>query len=156
MHVALLFWSLGCQPAPVGPPVEPLPGADERVQALRLDLHAAQQAWSEGRREEARARVVLTYRDQFEPMERSLRSLDPVATLELEYAFGDLERRMRRNRDALGLAQAVQRITRGTDELVAALPAAPADPTAAPAPAAAAPTAEATPLPAHLRSGEGG
>jgi hypothetical protein len=133
-----------------------MPGADERVQTLRLDLHAAQQAWSEGRREEARARVLRTYRDQFEPMERSLRSLDPVATLELEYAFGDLERRMRRNSDALGLAQAVQRITRGTDELVAALPAAPADPTAAPVPSAAAPTAEAAPLPAHLRSGEGG
>ena len=153
--VPLMMLALACDREVTPPPLQPLPEAPDRMQALRMELHAAQQAWSEGRGQEARAQVALTYREQFEPMEGALRSVDPVATLELEYAFGDLERRMRRSRDALGVAQTVQRITRGTDALVAQLPPPPADPSAPTVAPAAAPKAEAAPLPAHLRT-EGG
>ena len=150
---ALLF-ATGCglTATPDAPP--PVEDAPARVQALRLDLHAVQQAWGEGRREEARAGLRAAYADRFEPMEPALRTLDPVATLELEYAFGALERRLRRGGDALAVAEAVQAITRGTDALVAQLPQPEGAPAEAP-PSLGTPRAEAATLPPHLQGDAG-
>lgn len=163
LRIAPLIWRLSCCGAvslvtacadgasdePVAPPDTP-PAA--RIQTLRLSLHEAQRAWSEGRREEAQARVRAAYRDEFEPLEPLLRPLDPVATLRLEYRFGALERQVSRSGDALAVAESVQQITRGADALVAELPPE-LSPVQEDTPTVGSPKAETTELPAHLRGG---
>lgn len=117
---------------------------------MRLELHAAQQAWSEGRRDEARARVQAAYADHVEPLEPALRARDPDRVLALEYAFGALGGRMARKGDALTVAQQVQGVTRELDGLVEMLPQAA---TPAPSPVEA-PRAQAVELPSHLVADE--
>jgi len=146
----LLALMLACGEGP--PPAPPSGGLTppEAVQAVRLELHAAQQAWSEGRRDEARARVQAAYADHVEPLEPALRARDPDRVLALEYAFGALGGRMARKGDALTVAQQVQGVTRELDGLVAMLPQA-----ATPAPSTVeAPQAQAVELPSHLVADE--
>jgi hypothetical protein len=130
---------------PVGGPTPP-----EAVQAVRLELHAAHQAWSEGRRPEAQARVHSAYAQYVEPLEPALRARDADRTLALEYAFGALGARMARKGDALAVAQQVQGVTRELDGLVSLLP---QDETPPPPPVDA-PKAEEVTLPSHLVEGE--
>jgi hypothetical protein len=146
----LLTLLLAC--GEVGPPDIPAdgPAPAEAVQAVRLELHEAHQAWSEGRHAEARARVHSAYARWFEPLEPALRARDADGTLAVEVAFGRLGARVGRRGDALTVAQEVQGVTREMDALVQLLP----QPEAAPAaPAAGAPQAEEVALPAHLVGG---
>ena len=136
-----------------GPPPEPPAGGltpTEAVQAVRLELHEAHQAWSEGRRPEAQARVEAAYAQHVEPLEPALRALDGDRVLALEYSFGVLGGRMARKGDALTLAQQVQGVTRELDGLVALLPRG-----AAPAPPPVdAPKTQEVELPSHLVADE--
>lgn len=137
----------------VAPPDVPAegPAPAEAVQAVRLELHEAHQAWSEGRHAEAQARVHSSYARWFEPLEPALRARDPDATLALEVAFGTLGARVGRKGDALTVAQQVQGVTRSMDALVQLLP---QPEEAAPLPPTDAPQAEEVALPPHLVGGE--
>ena len=144
----LLMLMLACgAPTPPAPPADG-PSPSEAVQAVRLELHEAHQAWSEGRRSEAQARVHAAYAQWFEPLEPALRAREPDRTLALEYAYGRLGARMGRSGDALAIAQQVQGITREMDDLVAILPAT----AAVPGPVVNAPKSEDVSLPSHLVS----
>jgi hypothetical protein len=146
----LLALMLACgEGAPPDPPAEG-PTPSEAVQSVRLELHGAHQAWSEGRRPEAQARVHSAYAQYVEPLEPALRARDPDRTLRLEYAFGALGARMARKGDALTVAQQVQGVTRELDGLVSLLP----HDEAAPVPPVDAPKAEDATLPSHLTEGE--
>lgn len=146
----MLALMLACgEGSPPDPPAEG-PTPSEAVQSVRLELHAAHQAWSEGRRPEAQARVFSSYAQHVEPLEPALRAREPDRTLQLEYAFGALGARMAGKGDALTVAQQVQGVTRELDALVALLP----QTAAAPAPPVDAPTAEDVRLPSHLTEGE--
>jgi len=146
----LLALMLACGEGP--PPAPPSGGLTppEAVQAVRLELHAAQQAWSEGRLDEAQARVQAAYADHVEPLEPALRARDAERVLALEYAFGALSGRMARKGDALTVAQRVQGVTRELDGLVELLPVGAAS---APEPVEA-PKAQAVELPSHLVADE--
>lgn len=122
----------------------------DQVQQLRLSLHEAQRAWSEGRKEEAAVRVPQIYAETFAPLEPLLRTVDAVETLQLEYRFGSLAQQFARTNDALAVAGTIQAITRGTDALVAALPEELAGPVPETAPVQG-PRAETAELPPHLR-----
>ena len=146
----LLALMLACgEGAPPDPPADG-PTPPEAVQSVRLELHTAHQAWSEGRRPEAQAMVHSAYAEFVEPLEPALRARDPDRMLQLEYAFGALGARMARKGDALTVAQQVQGVTRELDGLVSLLP-----PTEAAVVAPVdAPMAEVATLPSHPIEGQ--
>lgn len=111
-----------CDRPPAEPEAPEGPHAVERADELRLALQEAQNAWSTGRRAEARARVQAAYREWFEPLEPLLRRQDALTTLELEFQFGALAQRMGRKGDPVALNDAVMDLVHGMDELVAVLP----------------------------------
>ncbi|MEC8425346.1 MAG: hypothetical protein VX000_16290, partial [Myxococcota bacterium] len=58
----LLFaFMLACGQGTLPAPPAEGPSPSDSVQAVRLELHGAHQAWSEGRRPEAQARVQAAY-----------------------------------------------------------------------------------------------
>jgi len=95
----------------------------QRADELRIALQAAQNAWSTGKRSEARAGVQTAYREWFEPIEPVLRQEDALTTLELEFQFGALAERMGSSGDPVELNDAVIALVEGLDGLVAKLPA---------------------------------
>lgn len=146
----LLALMMACGEGTLPDPPAEGPTPSEAVQSVRLELHSAHQAWSEGRRPEAQARVHSAYAQYVEPLEPALRARDPDRMLELEYAFGALGARMARKGDALTVAQQVQGVTRELDGLVSLLP---QDQVIA-APPVDAPRSQDAPLPSHLSEGE--
>lgn len=145
----LLSLVLACETPPPPAPEVAEASPMERVQGLRNALQGAQRAWTEGRRQEARSRSRSAYFEAFQPLVPALRGVDAMATLQLEYAFGDLERRLGRSNDAVGVSELVQRITRGTDALASTLPQ-PVGQEATPSVQAGAPVTEEATLPTHL------
>jgi len=108
------------EPAPVVMPEGP--HARQRADELRMALQEAQNAWSTGRRVEAKTRVEAAYQQWFEPMEPVLRRDHAEQTLELEFKFGALARRMGKKGDPVALNDAVMELVAGVDTLVDTLP----------------------------------
>ena len=114
-------WACDRPPPEPGMPEGPHPV--QRADELRVALQEAQNAWSTGKRAEARARVQSAYREWFEPLEPVLRQEDALTTLELEFQFGALAQRMSKKGDPVALNDAVMSLVDGMDSLVAKLPA---------------------------------
>ena len=124
---ATLVLAVACQTEPPPPVLPEGPHARQRADELRMALQEAQNAWSTGHRVEAKARVESAYQEWFEPLEPLLRRDHAVQTLELEFKFGSLARRMSRKGDPVALNDAVMELVAGVDTLVDTLPAPPAD-----------------------------
>jgi|GEM_PF-3224073 len=120
-----LLLLVGCDRTPPEPVVPEGPHPVQRADELRMALQEAQNAWSTGRRAEARARVQSAYREWFEPLEPVLRQEDALVTLQLEFQFGALAQRMGKKGDPVALNDAVMALVDGMDGLVAKLPAPP-------------------------------
>lgn len=102
----------------------PLPGEGprERAATIRVELLAAQNAWSAGNRDDASERVLAAYAQQFEPLEPALREIDAEAVLALEYDFGRLSRMLSRKGQPVRINGAVQDVLVRMDALVGELP----------------------------------
>ena len=142
----VLLTMLACGEAELPSPPEDGPSALDAAEAVRVEVHAAHQAWSEGRHPEASARVRGAYSRYFEPLEPALRARDPQRTLALEYEFGVLGARLQGKADAQVVAQQVQQLTRDMDSLVSLLPMTPTTSV----PVDGAPKGEEVALPSHL------
>ena len=114
--------SVGCDRPASTPVVVEGPHAVQRADELRMALREAQNAWSTGKRAEAKGRVQSAYRTWFEPLEPVLRQQDPLATLRLEFEFGALAQRMGRKGDPVELNDAVMALVDGMDGMVGKLP----------------------------------
>jgi len=120
---SILGLAVACHTEPPPPVLAEGPGARQRADELRMALQEAQNAWSTGRRAEARTRVESAYQHWFEPLEPLLRRDYAVETLELEFKFGALARRMGKEGDPVALNDAVMDLVAGVDTLVDTLPA---------------------------------
>ena len=94
----------------------------ERAEALKLELGAAHRAWSEGNRAEAQERVRTAYVEHFEPLEEQLRGVDALGTLQLEYAFGRLERTFSEPGNPVVVIEEVRALNRDIEAAIAKLP----------------------------------
>ena len=122
MMGAILWLAVACQTEPPPLVMPEGPHALQRADELRMALQEAQNAWSTGRRSEARARVESAYQHWFEPLEPLLRRDYALETLELEFKFGALARRMGKKGDPVALNDAVMDLVAGVDTLVETLP----------------------------------
>ena len=119
--------AFGCDRSAPAPVVVEGPHAVQRADELRMALREAQNAWSTGKRAEAKARVQAAYRTWFEPLEPVLRQQDALATLRLEFEFGALAQRMGKKGDPVELNDAVMTLVDGMDGMVGQLPPPPPD-----------------------------
>lgn len=117
----LLLLALACRPQT---DIEALPApiqAEALGVALSTELMNGRRAWTEGDRSGAAAIVRAAYRGPFSELEPALHAHDPQATLELEYAFGQLALRAEGKADPAVPAQFDALIAR-LKESLAALP----------------------------------
>lgn len=121
LRVLLPLLLVGCSPQLADPPAPP-PTVDERVLAVRQGLSEAHRRWSAGKRDEARALVLATYRENFEPLEPGLRALNGRETLELEYGFALLAERLGRAGNPVEIAAEVRALSGRVETATAALP----------------------------------
>ena len=121
----LLLLLSACQPEVASAPVVDGPHPQQRADSLRMALQEAQNAWSTGRRAEAKTKVQFAYQHWFEPIEPLLRREDAVGTLAVEFKFGALAARMGQKGDPVAMNDAVMKLLTELDVLVARLPAPP-------------------------------
>lgn len=126
-----LLLALGCKggepspapeqsPAPAAPLSGPSPAA--RSMEIRGALEDARSLWEGGDRDAARDRVLLTYQQSFEPMEPLLSRLDPMGTLEIEYAFGALAVQLSKRGEPMSAQVAISALTDRIEAAVEAIP----------------------------------
>lgn len=144
--VLLLTLFFACQAGPDA--VATPPTVDATALAVRQGIQAAHRAWSGGQFDVARAAVMDTYRQSFEPLEPALRANNARETLELEYAFAQLSNHLGRKGSAVEVAAEVRDLVERIDKAVGALPKAANAPPAAQTPPPAASTTSTTVVPA--------
>jgi len=126
MMILPLLFACAFAPEPPAPPPEVAPRA--HAADLRAALQEAQNAWSAGRRGEARTRVMSAYAEHFEPLEPQLRPAHGDEVLALEYEFGRLSRTLSAKGQPVAVNDAVQGLIGRVEALVATLPAPPNTP----------------------------
>jgi hypothetical protein len=121
MMILPLLFACALSPEPPAPPPDVAPRA--HAADLRAALQEAQNAWSAGRRGEARNRVMSAYAQHFEPLEPQLRPAHGDEVLALEYEFGRLSRTLSAKGQPVAVNDAVQGLISRVEALVATLPA---------------------------------
>lgn len=120
--LSTLTLAVGCERESGPAPLPEGPAPRQRADSLRFALQEAQNAWSTGKRVEARRKVHAAYSEWFEPLEPHLRQVDSLATLKAEFAFGALARQMGERGDPVALNDAVLALVADMDTLVEHLP----------------------------------
>ena len=98
------------------------------VASIRTCLIQASETRIEGRQHEAQAQVMGCYRTHFEPLEPSLRALNPRATLSLEYGFGQLIGRMGHRGAEVDIALSASQLADRVESVLDTMPATPTPP----------------------------
>jgi len=128
LALALCAGCAGSDPSPAPPqspaPAAPLSGPSPAARSMEIRgaLEDARSLWEEGDRDGARDRVLLTYQQSFEPMEPLLSRLDPMGTLEIEYAFGALAVQLSKRGEPMSAQVSIRALTDRVEAAVEAIP----------------------------------